>query len=137
MSEWYGISEEDIFTRIECGENLSDIARSVQKNRSVLSRWLAADEQRSARARTYRALAAAAWDEKAQQCLEDAGDAFELSKAKELAHHYRWRASKVAPKEYGDKTTIQGDPDAPLVYRKLARVVIDSNKVSKSDTETG
>jgi hypothetical protein len=37
-----------------------------------------------------------------------ASDAFELAKAKELAHHYRWRASKIAPKLYGDRLQVEG-----------------------------
>jgi len=106
MTEWYGLTEEQILERIEDGENLASIAASVGKNRSMLTRWIAQDEQRSARARTVRALAAAAWDEMAQEGIRDAADPFELARAKEMAHHYRWRASKVAPKEYGDKLDV-------------------------------
>lgn len=51
------------------------------------------------------------WDQVAVHGLESATDAFELAKAKELAHEahdYRWRASKIAPKLYGDKQTVEG-----------------------------
>ena len=40
--------------------------------------------------------------------IAQASDPFELAKAKELAHHYRWRASKIAPKLYGDKQSVEG-----------------------------
>jgi len=106
MAEWYGLTEEAILERIEDGENLSAIAASVGKNRSMLAKWLAAEENRSARARSSRQIAAQAWDELAQNTIETADDGFSLAKAKELAHHYRWRASKVAPKEYGDKIDV-------------------------------
>lgn len=106
MAEWYGLTEEAILERIEDGDSLSEIAASVGKNRSMLTRWIAQDEQRSARARSVRALAAAAWDEKAEAEIRQASDPFELSKAKELSHHYRWRASKIGHKEYGDKLDL-------------------------------
>jgi len=106
MSEWYGLTEEQILQRIEDGESLASIAVGQGKNRSMLAKWLAAEENRSARARYSRQLAAQAWDELAESTIERADDAFGLSKAKELAHHYRWRASKVAPKEYGDKLDV-------------------------------
>ena len=47
------------------------------------------------------------WDERAGDVIQQAADPFELAKAKELAHHYRWRASKIAPRDYGDR--IQAD----------------------------
>ena len=103
MSEFYGLAETDIIERMESGDTISSIAKECGKNRSTLCRWLNADPQRSARAQLARISAAAAWDEKAEDRIELAEDAFELSRAKELAHHYRWRASKIAPKEYGDK----------------------------------
>ena len=38
--------------------------------------------------------------------INNAGDPFELAKAKEAAHHYRWQASKANPKGYGDKLDL-------------------------------
>ena len=48
------------------------------------------------------------WDQVAVEGIERATDTFELAKAKEIAHHYRWRASKIAPKLYGDKQSVEG-----------------------------
>jgi len=45
------------------------------------------------------------WDEKAARVIEAAPDKFELERARELAHHYRWRAKAIAPRDYGDKVT--------------------------------
>jgi len=116
MSEFYGMAEADVIECIENGQTLTKIAGDCGKNRSILSRWLRADEQRSARAREARELAAEAWDDKAEEVLDTARDGFELSKAKELCHHYRWRASKIAPKTYGDKVeqTIVGPANVTI-----------------------
>lgn len=47
------------------------------------------------------------WDERAEAAISAASDEFELRKAKEISHHYRWRASKIAPKDYGDKQQVE------------------------------
>lgn len=74
---------------------------------ATMCRWLAADPQRSARAREARIAAARFYEEMAGQVIEEAKDQFGLAKAKELAHHYRWKASKANPKEFGDKVTAE------------------------------
>jgi hypothetical protein len=109
MSEFHGLTETEILDAILDGKSIAQICTEIGCNRSMLSRWLAADEQRSARAREARAASAALWDEKATETIELAKDGFELARAKELAHHYRWRASKIAPKEYGDRTHVEVD----------------------------
>lgn len=69
-----------------------------------MSRWLASDSERSARAREARISAAQVWDEKAETVLED--KEVDIQRARELASHYRWRASKINPREYGDKLQV-------------------------------
>ena len=123
---FYGIPEEDVLLRIEGGETIASIAESLSRDRSVLWRWLHGDEQRSARARAAMAISAYAWDEKAEQGINNARDPFELSKAKEMAHHYRWRARVVAPKTHGDKTTLAGDSDNPLMAPTIIHLVAPS-----------
>jgi hypothetical protein len=109
-------SEEEIFSLIRAGEMLSAIADKFKVDRTTFFEWLDADKERSVRAREARAKASSAWDEKAERGIANATDAFELAKAKELAHHYRWRASKIAPKLYGDKvqTEVTGVDGGPL-----------------------
>lgn len=85
------------------GVTMTAIAAEVGVSVGQLSQWLASDEERSARARESRIHAARVWDEKALEAIEQAGDPFELQRARELAQHFRWRASKTAPKDYGDK----------------------------------
>lgn len=83
------------------------IAAKAGVSHGNLSEWLAADSDRSARAREARTHAARVWDEKALEAIEQAEDPFQLQRARELAQHYRWRASKTAPKDYGDKITAE------------------------------
>lgn len=115
--DFFGLSEDDILERIDSGEMLSAIARSVGKSKSMLGRWIAADEGRSARVREARSLAAEAWDAEAEEDIKNARDPFELARAKERAHHLRWRASKISPKVYGDKVTQEhtGPNGGPIV----------------------
>jgi exopolyphosphatase/pppGpp-phosphohydrolase len=82
------------------------IAEDLGVSSGSLVAWIAADPERSARVREARAQTALMWDDKATHVIEEAKDQFELAKAKELAHHYRWRASKIAPREYGDKVDV-------------------------------
>lgn len=37
----------------------------------------------------------------------------------------KWLLSKLAPKKYGDKLELTGDPDRPLAIQKIERVVVD------------
>ena len=96
---------EVISEELANGQTMTAIAQKIGVTVGQLSVWLASDEERSARAREARAYAARIWDDEAERVIQQAGDGFELSRAKELAHHYRWRASKIAPKDYGDKVT--------------------------------
>ncbi len=95
--------QETIIDRLADGVSLSAIAQEIGVSAGKLCDWIASNPECSARAREARVHAARLWDEKAVTVIEDATDPFELARAKELAHHYRWRASKTAPREYGDK----------------------------------
>lgn len=88
------------------GESQTAIAGSLGVGIATLSRWIAADPDRSARVREARIAAARTFDEMAEAELRRAADPFGLAKARELASHYRWKASKSNPREYGDKLEI-------------------------------
>lgn len=38
----------------------------------------------------------------------------------------KWLLSKLAPRKYGDKLELSGDPDRPLAIQKIERVVVKS-----------
>jgi len=101
------LDEDEIIRRIEDGEALVAIAASVGRARSKLTEWLQADEARRERSARARVSAAGAWDEKAERVLVKAGTTLALAKARELAQHYRWRASKINPKQYGERQQVE------------------------------
>lgn len=90
-------------------KSLTLIAAEKKVSIGSLLVWIEADPERSVRVREVRKLMARYWDERAETVIANAEDEFALKKAKELAHHYRWRGSKIAPQEYGDR--IQHDHD--------------------------
>ena len=83
------------------------IANTLQVGIATLCRWIASDLERSARVREARIAAARTFDDMAEQALMDAKDPFGLAKARELASHYRWKASKFSPREFGEKIEIE------------------------------
>ena len=95
------------------GLTLTAIAQQIGVSIGSLIGWIEAEPERSARVREARSASARIWDEKAVEVIEDAADPFELTKARELAQHYRWRASKTAPREYGDRQQIDVNDITP------------------------
>jgi len=98
---------DDLCDRVMSGESITAIAAKLGTSKPNLIRWVDADPDRSARAREARVQAAATYDDMALQGIEEASDPFELARAKEKAHHLRWRASKINPREYGDKIEMK------------------------------
>jgi hypothetical protein len=39
----------------------------------------------------------------------------------------KWLLSKLAPKKYGDKVTLAGDAENPVMIERIDRVIIDTN----------
>jgi hypothetical protein len=120
----YGLEAvlEDIANR----KSLTAIAEEQGVSPASLLTWIASDAERSARVREMRAAMAKVWDEQAETEIRNASDDLSMRKAKELAHHYRWRAAKIAPPEYGDAVTLKGDKDNPLTSSQLADADLDA-----------
>ncbi len=98
---------DGICERIRSGRMLREICRELGvEDIGTLVSWLGGEDSRSARANEARRLAATMWDEMAMQVLQDASPG-DISVAREIASHYRWRASKMAPKQYGDSSKIE------------------------------
>lgn len=102
-----GFDVDAVIAAIYRLESLLEIASKADAPVEALIAWIHADPIRKAQIQEARANAAAFWDEKAEWLLSAAQDEFGLQKAKELASHYRWRASKIAPRTYGDKQKIE------------------------------
>lgn len=109
--EWSaGESAADILCeRIVAGETLTAIAKSLKTTVQSLAYWIAADVSRSARVREARIAAAGSYSDLALQAINEAGEPFELARARELAQHYRWKASKADPRTYGDKLDLTAE----------------------------
>lgn len=112
------------------GGSQCSIAKQYNIDPGDLSRWISADDKRSARVNSARALGATYWDEQAEDGIAKSEDAFELAKAKELAHHYRWRASKLAPAPYGNKLNLTGT----VRYESVKRTIIDPAEPKQDGT---
>lgn len=93
------------------GRMIRELALEWGVTESRIRYWVAGDPARTARVTAARRISAATYDEKAEQVLMDAKDDLELKKAKELAHHYRWKASKIDPGGYGEKIEHSGTLD--------------------------
>lgn len=117
----YGV--DALCDAIRNGETLTGISRALGVARSSLLVWISADPDRSARVREARQDAASFYEERALEELAQSETPFELARAKEIAHHLRWRASKVNSKEYGDKVQadINGSVNLTLFDGEQAR----------------
>lgn len=120
--ERHGI--EWLCDKLVAGETQTQIALDLGIGVATLSRWIADPEhpERSARAREARIAAARSFDDMAEQELRGAKDPFTLARAKELAHHYRWKASKANPREYGEKIEI----DQKTTFTDLSDAALDA-----------
>ena len=121
------IGIDAICARIIDGDMLATICEDIGVSRPALTAWLNADPERQARADRARIDAAASYVEAAERAIIDApSDSTELTRARELAHHYRWKAAKSNPRRYGDKVTqeITGADGGPI---QTAAITIDAS----------
>ena len=119
----YGL--DAVCESIIAGGTLTFVAADAGVSLTSLLTWIEAIPERSARVREARAATGRLWDEKAETEIREAADEFGLKKAKELAHHYRWRASKIAAREYGDAVTLKGDKENPIQVSRAADLTDD------------
>ena len=101
--------------QIVSGKNMNVVAKLAGVSRRSVYRWLAADADRFNQAQEARLISAEAFDDLAEQCIKEAKSPLAVDKAKALAPHYRWRASKIAPKTYGDRQELVGAGGEPLI----------------------
>lgn len=88
------------------GKSLKQIAKETKCRVADVTDWPYATTERSARITEARTKAANSWNEEAERVITEARGPFQLAKARELAHHYRWRAKCVAPSQFGDKIDV-------------------------------
>jgi hypothetical protein len=91
------------------GVSVRTMAQTLDVSMDAIVAWTSAPE-RSARVWEARQKCATMWEERAEEVMQQAcGEhaALAISRAKELAHHYRWRAAALRKDRYG--------PQAPTV----------------------
>jgi hypothetical protein len=126
--------EDDILSRIACGESLRGIcAEDAMPNISTVIRWLAADEdfaRKYTRAREMQAEILA--DEMLDIADNDKSDRIDIkdkdgniirteqnnvavARSKLKLEQRRWWAEKLRPKVYGNKVAVGGADDMPAI----------------------
>lgn len=95
------------------GWTYRQIAAKYEVGVARLCAWFAADTERSHACMRAREASAQAHEEAAEEEIVNAQDQFELSKAKELAIHRRWRAKMVNPRMYGERQQIDVNDITP------------------------
>ena len=114
------LTEESIDIIVEMiqeGNTLTAIAAYLKVAVSTLIEYINKDTARSVRAREARENAAAVYVDEAENNIRIASDPFELAKAKELAHHLRWKAAKMSPKNFGDKIEVDNKGEVGLTVK--------------------
>lgn len=82
------------------------IAKKYNTNLTAVYNFVS-DEKHSARVNDARSVSADTFVDKAEDALIEAeGTLTEITRARELASHYRWKASKRNPKVFGDKVDV-------------------------------
>lgn len=104
------------------GQTMTALAKAVGVSIGSLFTWVNAIPERLARIDEARILAARVWDEKAESGLLESDTMFKLTRARDLAHHYRWRATKIAPLIYGERIAAEISESPALTEdRRIAR----------------
>jgi hypothetical protein len=91
------------------------------------------DPEHSARIKEARQASADMDSDKAEQVLIEAeGTIAEITRARELAQFYKWRASKKAPRNYGDRIEVESKQDEqyqpPNITVNISQEAIDKLK---------
>lgn len=108
---------ETICTRIADGEGLRAICRDeAMPGRQTVLDWLNDDGKADFRAKYARARENQGdYLDEEMQSVADKATAETVQVAKLRVETMKWRASKLAPKKYGDRTVHAGDPESPLM----------------------
>jgi hypothetical protein len=97
---------DEILDLFSNGDPFREVARKMGVSTRTLHIFLNKDGNKDA----YHAIMQESSDSyasKAEEVLMSApADKYELQRARDLAHHYRWMAAKRNPKKYGDKIDI-------------------------------
>ena len=126
MAKKIELDLDNIVEMILQGDSYKTMAQKLNIGLTKLHEFTS-NTNHSARVREALIISASTFDDKAEQVLLDAKrDMVEIQRARELAQHYRWKASKRAPRVYGDKLDLTTDGNE-----------IKSPTIIVHDTDTG
>ena len=129
--EWTEKVSQEILARLMGGETVSEICGPdrddfIPSERTFYKR-LAADKDFAQEYARARQIQAHREFEEIRQ-IADMATVEDHSVARLRIDARKWRASKMAPKVYGDKLELSGNEDAPLVHRIERRIVRPANR---------
>ena len=93
------------------GLSYAAIGKKLKMPGTRVWKWVQADEERQMAARDALQASADFSDAQAEAVLKSlnrSSTGAEIAKARELAQHYRWRASKRNPRVYGERIELDG-----------------------------
>lgn len=110
------LNVEEIISMLIDGKTYRKIADELNTPLSTLHDFTSKPEH-SARVRQALEYSASTYADQAEEVLIKAeGNLVEIQRARELAQHYRWKASKRSPKKYGDKLDVTTDGEKITSY---------------------
>lgn len=121
---------EAICEYVANGDSLNSWAKLNDFTLQTVQNWIDGDEKRSgkyAKARDKRS--EAVFEALDGICMEALAESRGLNSGPIVAAYrlkidtIKWKLARMAPKKYGEKIEIAGDPDAPLITR-IERVII-------------
>lgn len=108
---------DEILDLFADGETFRAVAKKVGASTRTLNKFLT----RKDNVEQYYAVLQESSDSYASMAEEalrnSPADKIEIQRARELAHHYRWMASKRNPKRYGDKLDIESKVSGNIVIQ--------------------
>jgi hypothetical protein len=104
---------DEICERLSKGDSLVQICRDeAMPGLRTVMRWAVDNADFGTEYARAREAQAEVMDDKILTAAEEA--AVDAQAARVRIDAYKWRAAKLAPKRYGDKTILGSDPDNPL-----------------------
>ena len=122
---------ENVLSLMREGLSLRKACQQIGVTKTTFLRWV---ESVDGLADQYTRARDQMLDVQAEE-LEEIGDqaanavtAVEVAGLRLKADNRKWLLSKLAPKRYGDKIEIAGDPNAPVKIETIRREIVDPAK---------
>lgn len=97
---------DEVSEFVQAGGTLTKYAKIKHRDPGRVYAWIFGNAQNLARYRAAQANAADACVDRADEVLDEIRLVSDVPRAREIAQHNRWKASKMAPARYGDKLDV-------------------------------